>query len=245
MIWTLLLACEPGSPLCNYSGLCEDVEPGLPTEVLYTGAVTQGPSGPDVPLMEEGVLTFEDPQSGETIALGEQPYASSLGVWRAVLEPGIDFQLRVESEGAYPALWRGRAPEQDGLWYTGALFSWPEEVWGGFIEQLAGLEEAPLDLRTEDVVHLWGVPVDKDLATQALGPDRVVVIDGEGVEADVVLVGAGEAEEGQDAPTYFMAFNLAPGEIVVQVTGESGDVAETTYRARAGEVVSAWWFEVP
>ena len=64
-------------------------------------------------------------------------------------------------------------------------------------------------------------------------------------QTDVVLVGAGEAEEGEDAPTYFMAFNLAPGEIVVQVIGESGEVAETTYRASAGEVVSAWWFEVP
>jgi hypothetical protein len=245
VLWTLLLACEPGSALCSYSGLCEDVEPGLPEEVFYAGAVTEGPSGPDVPLMEKGALTFEDPETGQELAVGEQPDPSNPGLWRAVLEPGVEYQVRIESENAFPAIWRGRAPQQNGFWFTGALFSWPFEVWGEFVDQLHGLEEDPANIQEAELVHLFGVPVDEALVTLPLGPDRVVVTDGAGTQANVVFVEVSEPVEGEDTPIYFMAFNLAPGDITVQVTGESGELAETTYSARAGEIVTAWWFEVP
>ncbi len=246
MWWFLLVGCEGVANLCDATGLCYEERAALSEEVLYAGTVSQGPVAEDVLLVEEGSLSFADPSTGGLLAEGSQPYASELGFWEVVLPRRAEFQLRIESPDAYPTVWRGRAPNRRGWWYTGALFSWPHAVWDSFAEELEAQGMGPFpDLNDGERAALWGAPVDKNLQVIPLGPGRVSVVDGDGLLAEVLLVGAAEVPEGESVPTFFLAFDLAPGDITVLVSGESGEVVETHYTAQGGDVISAWWFEVP
>jgi len=246
MLWIWLVGCEAVSTVCETSGLCYETESGPPEEVLYTGSVTQGPPGGEVTYFEEGTLVFVDPASGDLLVDGVQPYSANPGIWQATLPSRVDYELRIEGPDSYPAVWRGRSPRRIGWWYTGAIFSWPVEVWDAVVADLEAQGSGPFgDLSEGDRVHLWGSPVDSDLNVLPLGPDRVSIVDGEGNLAEVLLVAAAEVPDGEPVPTFFLAFDLAPGDITVTVSGESGEVVETVYRTVGGEIVSAWWFEVP
>ena len=246
MWWFLLFGCEGVTNLCDATGLCYEEQVAPSKDVLYAGTVSQGPVAEGVPLVEEGSLTFTDPATGDFLAEGTQPYRSDPGFWEAALPRKAEFQLRIESPEAYPTVWRGRAPPQQGWWYTGAIFSWPHSVWDSFSDALEAQGMGPFpDLQAEERVALWGAPVDENLEVMPLGPGRVSVVDGAGQLAEILLVGAEEVPEGELVPTFFLAFDLAPGDITVLVSGESGDMVETHYTAQGGDVISAWWFEVP
>ena len=174
MWWFLLFGCEGVTNLCDATGLCyeEQVEPS--EDVIYAGTVSQGPVAEGVPLVEEGSLSFTDPATGDLLAEGIQPYRSDPGFWEAVLPRKAEFQLRIESPEAYPTVWRGRAPPQQGWWYTGAIFSWPHSVWDSFSDELEDQGMGPFpDLQAEERVALWGAPVDEELQVLPLGPGRV------------------------------------------------------------------------
>jgi hypothetical protein len=206
-----------------------------PTEVYYGGSVLQGAPTGENSLLEIGSLTFWD-EDGELMAEGEQPYTSSPGYWRALLPVNTPYGLRIESDESYPALWRATTPSQTGLWFTGALFSWPHAQIDPFFEALGeSLDIEIADLKTEDVVHLWGQvsnPEDAELSdwlVRDANGKRPTIYAFE-IAEDGVLI------QTEQAPIhYFFAFNLSPGDI---------EVAGVNYAAQAGDLISAWWYEV-
>ena len=152
--------------------------------------------------------------------------------------PGEGFTLRVEGsqEDSYPAVWRGRSPEETGLWYTGALFSWPHSTVDPFFESLAESLDIEIgDLKEDPVVHLWGQVSNPEDASRADWPVR----DGDGKRSEVFCfeqLEDGSLVRNDEGPVHYVfAFDLAPGDI---------EVAGVVYRAEAGDVLAPWWFEV-
>ena len=228
MLLLTLSACDVLTPYL------EEVRE-TPTEVLYGGSVVQGaPVGENL-LLEAGSVTFFD-LSGEVLAEAEQPYASNLGYWRAKVPVSTPYILRIEAEDSYPSIWRDTTPGQAGLWFTGALFSWPHAQVDPFFESLSeNLSIEIADLKTEDVVHLWGQVLNPEAATIS----DWLVRDSDGKRPEVygfAIQEDGSMVQTEEAPIdYFFAFNLTPGDI---------EVAGVNYSAEAGDLISAWWFEV-
>jgi hypothetical protein len=228
MLLFVLSACELLTPYL------EEVREE-PTEVYYGGNVVQGAPNGENDLLESGLLAFWDLQ-GDLLAEAEQPYAASPGYWRAQLPISEPFLLRIEAEDSYPALWRFLSPAQTGLWFTGALFSWPHAQVDPFFEALGETLDVEIaDLKTKEVVHLWGQvqnPEDASLGDW-------LVRDGEGKRPIVYafeITEDGTLVETEQAPIhYFFAFNLSPGDI---------EVAGVNYAAQPGDLISAWWYEV-
>jgi len=220
---------------------CELLTPYLeevredPVEVLYGGSVLQGAPTGDNEVMSEGTVRFFS-LDGSLLAEAEQPYSTSPGFWRALLPVDYPYTLRIKAEDSYPAVWRATTPSQTGVWFTGAVFSWPHDQVDPFFEVLAeniGTEIA--DLKTEDVVHVWGQTTNPEAATLADWPVR----DGVGKRPDVYgyeILEDGSMQRTEQAPMHYVfAFNLAPGDI---------EVAGVTYSAEAGDLITAWWYEV-
>ena len=152
------------------------------------------------------------------------------------LPPSTSFNLRIESEDAYPAVWRGRSPNESGIWLSGALFSWPHASIDPLFEALAeSLEIEISDLKTDDVVHLWGQVLNREDADVTDWPIR----DGEGRRVEAYTFR--QQEDGalqyvEEAPIdYVFAFDLAPGAV---------EVAGVVYESQAGDLLAPWWFEV-
>jgi hypothetical protein len=228
MLLFILSACEVLTPYLE-----EVREP--PTEVLYGGSVLQGAPISENVLLETGAVTFFD-LSGEVLAEAEQPYPSNLGYWRASLPVSKAYALRIEAEDSYPSVWRATTPDQTGLWFTGALFSWPYAQVDPFFESLSeSLSLEIADLKTEDVVHLWGQVLNPEVAT--IGDWLVRDADGKRPEVyGFAIQEDGALVQTEVAPIhYFFAFNLSPGNI---------EVAGVNYIAEAGDLITAWWYEV-
>ena len=142
------------------------------TEVVYAGTVLEGPPASENPNFTDGVLAFTVDGQTEPV-LASQPFAENPGYWRVTLPPGEGFTLRVEGsqEDSYPAVWRGRSPEETGLWYTGAVFSWPHSTVDPFFESLAESLDIEIgDLKEDPVVHLWGLVSNPEDASRADWP---------------------------------------------------------------------------
>ena len=220
---------------------CDLVQPYLEevreetTEVSYGGWISEGPMGSNTPMFSEGSVLFHS-ESDELLAEGQQPFADSPGYWRVTLPPATPFHLRIEAEGSYPAVWKGRSPNESGIWLSGALFSWPHEVVDPFFEALEeSLDITIGDLKSEEVVHLWGQVLNRDDADSSDWPIR----DGEGKRVEPYTFR--QLEDGslvleEEAPIdYVFAFDLAPGTI---------EVAGVEYKTQAGDLLAPWWFEV-
>ena len=192
--------------------------------------------------MPEGVFDLD----GELMAPATQPYANNLDTWQVELAASVDYQLRIEAPEAYPALWRGRAPRHSGYWYTGSVFSWPHATIDPFVETLRTDQGMDISELADGLVsHLWGVAVDEEGLVRGLQASQIEVIDGAGESAEIVLALVGEDEGVENPPVFFLAFDLAPGEVEVRVEGESGEWASTRYLCEGGEVLSPWWFGAP
>ena len=228
MLWLSLFGCELLQPYL------EEVREET-TEVAYGGWISAGPVGSDTEMLVDGTVEFWG-VDGELLSEAEQPFADSPGYWRVVLPPDTPFNLRIESEEAYPAVWRGRSPNESGIWLTGALFSWPHSAVDPFFEALEeSLAIEVADLKTEDVVHVWGQVTNREDADASDWPIR----DGEGRRVEPYTFR--QQEDGslvlvEEAPVdYVFAFNLAPGAV---------EVAGVIYDSQAGDLLAPWWFEV-
>ena len=228
MVWLSLFGCDFLQPYL------EEVREET-SEVTYAGWISEGPMGSDSVMLSTGTVTFHD-ADGELQWEAEQPFADSPGYWRVVLPPSTPFNLRIESENAYPAVWRGRSPNESGIWLSGALFSWPHASIDPLFEALAeSLEIEISDLKTDDVVHLWGQVLNREDADVSDWPIR----DGEGRRVEAYTFR--QQEDGalqyvEEAPIdYVFAFDLAPGAV---------EVAGVLYESQAGDLLAPWWFEV-
>lgn len=228
MLWLSLFGCDFLQPYL------EEVREET-TEVAYGGWIAEGPMGADTPMLVDGTVNFWG-LDGQLLAEAEQPFADSPGYWRVVLPPSTPFNLRIEADDSYPAVWRGYSPNESGIWLSGALFSWPHSAVDPFFEALAeSLEIEISDLKTEEVVHLWGQVLNREDADPSDWPIR----DGEGKRVDAHTFR--QQDDGslvlvEEAPIdYVFAFDLAPGTI---------EVAGVEYESQAGDLLAPWWFEV-
>lgn len=241
---------------------CELVEPFLyevrtdPEEVSLSGYLYNGPY-PDAedPVItgSEAAVTALDPADGVTvIAEGEEPYPDTYpGYWSLTFAPEQEFLLRIEGGPEhYPALWAGRAPPGNGLFPSTAevgaqqragVFGWPMELVDGLFAEIAASEGVDLqDLAEGEICHLWGGPFDPE----AVRGDQLAVEGGDGEPATVFAYTL-DADSGALVRTtagpvyYFFAFNLAPGEVWVELDGE----ASTAYIAEGGDLISPWFFQ--
>ena len=218
---------------CDITPYLEEVRED-PVEVQYSGTVYQGaPSGDNV-LLTQGSMVFSDVE-GELLAEAQQR-EDLPGYWQVSLPVGVAYNLRIEAEESYPAIWRASAPYGQAFWFSGAFFSLPHEQVDPFFEAVAeavGIEIG--DLKTDDVVHVWGRIDNSENAEPRDFPIR----DGEGKRPEVYAFE--ELEDGsllqtEDGPVrYVFAFDLTPGEI---------EVAGVKYITEPGDLIAAWWYEV-
>lgn len=199
--------------------------------VEYSGYVLSGPTDTET-LLTDGTATFT-PDEGEAVE-AEQPYEDYPGYWSAELPTGTPFTLRLAGSGAYPSVWRGRAPGADGTWFSGALFGAERTQVDTF---LAGLDvplgSSPAALGEGEVAHLWGYP------WSAEGWDCALLT----VNGEPALCYFQDPDTGsltrvqQGAFTWFVALNLEPGGVVV----DSGVGGAETYQVAGGDMVYAFW----
>lgn len=238
-----------------------------PAFVYYGGTVLSDPADSSA-LLTDGELRFRDDagevfvdDDGEPLDEAERPYAdSSPGYWRAQVPADVPFQLTVApAADGYPAVFRGRTPSGDGVWFTSFVFSWPQIALDEHVASMGEqLGAEPTVLSESGLVHLWG-----SFYLPEAAPGDLVVTDGAGNVVDVhYWVVVDEDTDDQDdetlaafapgavdpeliepataAPvTWFTAFDLEPGEITIT----SGELSET-YTAEAGSVVTPAFFYV-
>ncbi len=213
------------------------------TEITVAGTVYDGPyAGSDTPIFTEGSLTWTD-LDGVVLDEGEAPYEDLPGYWVGQLPVGTEYVLRVEGPAHHPAIFRGRTSDQPMLWYGGTVFSWPAEQVDPLLDDVAAsLGRTVADLGDGERVHLWGVPLDPEAFEAA----QAEVVGGDGQAAELVafrIASNGtwlEAQPGEPVDLFF-CFDLAPGDVVLRYGGM--DIER--WPTRGGDLVAAWWLEVP
>lgn len=201
--------------------------------VSLAGYVYEGPSASSETVLAEGALTFQ--LDDGTVADAVQPYEDYPGYWAASLPASTGYSLRVEADGAYPAVWRGRSPAADGTWFSGALFGAAVaevDTWLAAFSLAAGL---PMEaLVNGEVAHVWGTAWDAEAwscQSVRVNGEPVTCFVQDAVTGLVVPVQTGSF-------SWFLAPDQPPGEIVV----DSGLGGVETYTAEGGDLVYAFWF---
>lgn len=222
-----LLACEGIFEIGGERG----PQPADGEPISWSGYVYASPETSEETQMESGSIWFS-PDGGEAVE-AEQLYDDYPGYWSVDLEPEVPVQVRLETDTAWPTVWRATTPGATASWLSGGLFAADMvfmESWVGAVPSTGF--GAPEDLADGTVAHLWGSPYDS-------GWDAADVrVDGEPADCFVVnedgtldRVSSGEFD-------YFMAFDLPPGEVSV----ESGLGAVETWNVSGGEWIFAFFF---
>jgi hypothetical protein len=212
--------------------------------VSWYGSILDGPYTGDNQVLSGGEVLAYD-LDGELLAEGTEPEVDSPGYWRLRVPASTPVAIHLAAEGMLPAVWRGSTPAAMGYWYTGALFAYDQLLWLPFFEQFEGQQGVSIQPLDDGVCWLWGAPAEPEAWASA----EIEILDGEGEAATVLAYqlnedGVLEPSTAQ-AVTYFLAFNLAPGDITVQVEAADGRGFDETWPCWPGEVVSAWFLELP
>ncbi len=210
------------------------------SSVNWYGSIIDGPYTGENGVLSGGDVLVDD-LDGERLAEGTEPYSDTPGYWKLQVPPGEPVAIHLAGEEQLPAVWRGTTPTSTGYWYTGALFSYHEETWLPFFEDLEGQQGVSIEPLGEDSCWLWGAPYDPDAWAGA----EIELLDGEGEPAVVLAYTLTEDDLlvlTSDEPVYyFFAFNMAPGDVTLSVQAADGRSLEETWPAWGGEVVSAWY----
>lgn len=221
--------------------LAEVVTP--PDEVAWTGWIYGDLPGEDAPLLEAGTLHVVDLDDQELAAgsmVEEDP-----GYWQVTVPVDAEVALRVDGGQQVPTVWRGRTPTGRAYWLSGALFAVADTTQAELFDSLDGWQGlSPDDLADGEVAHLWGTPWDPDAWEGATvevehaggsAPVALLAVDTDGALIDA---GAGRVD-------LFLAPDLEPGPVTLRVTTSDGRQAETTWPARGGDLLSAFYFALP
>ncbi len=220
------------------------------TSINWYGYILDGPYTGDNGYFSGGTVEVTD-LAGEVIGEASEPYNDSPGYWKISVPPEEPLAIHLEGEGMLSSVWRGTSPADLGYWYTGSLFAYDSEIWLPFFEMFegeVGTDEQQVSIRElgEDNCWLWGVPADPDAWVGA----SLAVMDGDGDDATVLTYtetddGLLVASGATDPIDHFLAFNLEPGDISIWVLDSWGSIIEETWPARGGEIVNAWYLELP
>lgn len=196
-------------------------------EVEYAGYLYQGPDVSEETRLAEGSVQFlPDGADAEIDAL--QPYEDYPGYWSVTLPAAVGYTLRIEAESAYPAVWAGTAPANDGSWFGGALFGGDAAQVDDFLASLGLAVEA-------ETVTVIGSPWDAEAWDCA-----AVTISGAAPSCFLQDPETGllsEVREG--ALTWFVETGVPAGD----VTLDSGLGGVHTWPTIAGDIVYAFWFQ--
>lgn len=221
--------------------LSEVVTP--PDEIAWTGWVYGDLPGEDAPLLEAGtlqVVDLEDQELATGAMLEEDP-----GYWQVTVPVDLEVAVRVDGGAQVPTVWRARTPTGRAYWLSGALFAVADQTQAELFDSLEGWQGmSPADLSDGEVAHLWGTPWDPEAWAGATvevehaggsAPVALLAVDTDGALIDA---GAGRVD-------LFLAPDLEPGPVTLRVTAADGRRAETTWPARGGDLLSAFYFALP
>lgn len=215
----------------------------LPDVVSWTGWIYGDVPADGVPWLEAGTLEVVDLDE-QAVATGAQS-ESDPGYWAVEVPVDMEVVVRVDGGTQVPTAWRSRTPTGRAYWLSGALFAVEETTQAALFESLEGWQGlSPGDLLDGDVAHLWGTPWEPEAWAGA----TVEVLDADGsaqvallaVDADGALIDAGTGPV-----DLFLAPDLSPGPVTLRVTAADGRVAESTWPARGGDLLSAFYFALP
>ena len=226
----------------SYQGWWGDSEES--DTVRWSGTILDGPYTGENDVLTEGTVTVEG-LDGELLDEGSEPWSDYPGWWRVDVPPDTPVYFRLAAEGMHPALWSTTTPGGAAYWYTGSLFAYEQETWGGWFQELAdaeGVELGSLDERC----WLWGAPLSPDDWVGA----SLQLTDGDGQEVSLYSYridddGLMSRSLVMNSIDYFFAFDLAPGDITLQVEASDGRLVVMDFPAQAGEVISAWYLALP
>lgn len=208
-------------------------------QATWSGDVLIGPYAEDATLLTDGSVTFSY-LDGHAEDVEATQYDSSPGAWWATLDVDQELSIRLSGPDVLTTVWRDRSPTGRAYWFDGGLFARTAAELDATVAALieAGLlAEAPASLADGEVAALWGAPADPEAWAGAV----VTVLDGATLPAQVLLVqvtedGAYAASDGGRVDAFF-AFDLAPGDVKLTVTGAEGGTAQTIYPAQAGDLL--------
>jgi hypothetical protein len=214
-----------------------------PDEVTWSGYVLEDLSE------SETTLVLEDDGALQVVDLEDQLVADGVyagsGYWYVDVPVDTDVAVRVSGAEHVTSVWRARTPSGRGYWLTGALFTQYRTSFDAFVKALVGVPGlVPEDLSKGKVVHLWGQPNDPDAWASAV----VTATGGDGADVPVFTFAVDDkgvvTEAGGDPVDFFFGANAAPGDVTFRVEAVDGRVAETTYPARGGDLVTAGFFDL-
>lgn len=207
-----------------------------PDLVSWSGQVLDGPYTGENSFFTDGEFLVEDLE-GKILA---DPVETKEGTWRINVPPEQDLVIRLNHEKMIPALWRGKAPPQNGMWFTGALFAYSSETWASYFEQFE--DEIGLSWRDLDQSNnwFWGSPLEPEIWAGA----EISLIDGESnnVSFKCYTVEDNNLVVANNGPIhYIMAFDLVPGDITLSVHTTDGSSLTETWPSVGGEIITAWY----
>lgn len=214
-----------------------------PTEVIWSGWVLADLPGEDVPALEAGTFEVVD-LDGEPLADGVED-ENNPGYWQVEVPVGTEVGIRVAGGEQVPTVWRARTPTGRGYWLSGGLFAVRDDTQAELFDSLEGWQGlSPDALADGEVAHLWGTPwLPEDWA------GALIEVEHTGGVAQVASFAVAEDGSLLDAGTgvvdLFVAPDLSPGPVTLRVTAVDGRVAETTWIARGGDLLSAFYFALP
>jgi len=231
-LWLLLSACT----------LLEE-QRQLPDQVRWAGYVYADVPATKTPYLEAGTLSVVD-LDDQDLATGEQ-LADTPGYWKVTVPVDTQVALRVDGGDQVPTVWRSRTPTGDAYWLSGGLFAVLDQTQADFFPSLDGWQGLhPHALDDGEVAHLWGTTWQPDAWAGA----TIEVEDVDGArqvaafttDTDGALIDAGTGPV-----DLFVAPDLAPGPVTLRVTAADGSVTETTWPARGGDLLSAFYMALP
>lgn len=221
----------------------------LPTEIYWTGTVLDGPYAEDVGYFTGGAITATDHAGDALVSVaGEEldaPYEveGDPGTWVLTVPVHTEILLRLSGDGFANTVWSTDTPDGRAYWFTGALFARSIEdldaTFAAYVE--AGLLGAlPQDLAQGAVVHLWAEP----LEPEAWAGAEIHLTDGSGAEVPVVRITADDEGQlglaGADDPvSQLFAFDLTPGDVILEVTTADGRGLTESWPTLGGDLLNA------
>lgn len=248
MLWTLLTVLLG----CQYF----EEQRAQPTTVSWDGYVlAQVADEADARVMDSGRVALQAMDgSFELEAIAS---TTTAGYWRFDEVP-VATEVAVILEGPEggseslpelaPTVWRGITPSGRASWLTGGLFLRDLDTTEAFLQDLTAFDEveAVTPLIDGTVAHLWGEPWEPEAWVGA----RLGATGGDGAEVQVLALAYAEdgtlGIAGDDDPIdLFVALELEPGEVELEVEASDGSLATTTWPARGGDLLSAIYLALP
>ena len=212
-----------------------------PTEVSWSGYLTHyEPKTGDSVYASEATLDMVDLNDTLLITAG-QPLSGNPAYYRFENIPvQTPIALRLSGNDLTTMVWQGTTPSGTGMWLTGSIFTYHSQLHDEFLANVADIKSISIEsLKEGEVAHLWGEP----LNPQEWSNVEITATDGDNHSVEVhrfYYDEDGNLAPATDGPVdLFLAFNLMPGLVTLSIIPQTGEIIETIYPTRGGDMLSA------